>query len=192
MARESYAIQASFRTGEIVNAVSTHHVCDTAADLPSGTDVVNGDTAVLLDSGGFRTRSGGAWNTVGGGGAATATTVEVNLGTTATWRGRFTITDAEITATKKVLCWQAPGPYTGKGTLADEAEMQPVSVVAVTPASGSATVTWETPPVVGWRPAVGMGLVVPGAKDAAAMGGGRMSRLGKVRGNVKFTYAVFA
>jgi hypothetical protein len=70
--------------------------------------------------------------------------------------------------------------------------MQPVSVVAVNPASGSASVTWETPPVVGWRPNVRMGLVVPGAKDAAAMGGGRMSRLGKVRGNVKFTYAVFA
>jgi hypothetical protein len=133
----------------------------------------------------------------GGGGGASATTVEVNLGSTATWRGKFTITDAAIGATNKVHVWQAPGPYTGKGTRADEAEMQPVKITAVEPAAGSATVYWETPPLIS------MNSVVPGGRrDAPSTAAGMDARymdiprvpvrLGKVRGNVKFSYVIFS
>lgn len=126
-----------------------------------------------------------------------ATTVEVDLGSTATWRGRFTITDAGISGTSKILCWQAPGPYTGKGTRADEAEMQPVSITAVNPGSGSATAYWETPPLissttrrnVGGQPA---SAIIPGNKDASSLAGTTNQRLGKVRGNVKFTYMILS
>jgi len=140
-------------------------------------------------SGGTLYRSDGAtWTQVAasvtGGGGASATTVEVDLGSVAIFRGKFTITDAAITAAKKVLCWQAPGPYTGKGTLADEAEMQPVSVIAVEPLSGTATVRWQTPPMI----------TTTGFKNntGAASPQEQARRIGVVRGNVKFTYMVLA
>jgi hypothetical protein len=116
----------------------------------------------------------------GAGGGGSATTVEVNLGATAVWRGQFTITDAAITAIKKVLCWQAPGPYTGKGTRADEAEVQPVNVIAVNPAAGTAAVFWQTPPYV-----TGFMII-----DRASRHNQPNTRIGKVRGNVKFSYQV--
>jgi hypothetical protein len=98
-----------------------------------------------------------------GSGGASATTVEKNLGATAINQGTFTITDAAILATDKVLVTQAPGPYTGKGTRADEAQMDTISCIAV-PAAGSATVYWRA--------------VSRGA--------------GFARGNFKFTYQRFA
>jgi hypothetical protein len=96
-------------------------------------------------------------------------TVEVNLGATPRFQGRFTIADLEITALRVVQCWQAPGPYTGKGTRVDEAEMQMVQVIAVNPGAGSATVYWQTPPMIAARGAI---------------------RIGRIRGNVKFYYTV--
>jgi hypothetical protein len=129
----------------------------------------------------------------GGGGGATATTFEQNLGATAACSGKFTLTDAAIAATSKVLCWQAPGPYTGKGTLADEAAMQPVKVVAVVPATGSAVIHWETDFIVGVRevPASGSrNIATTIANLLPTMF--EMFRLGKVRGNIKFSYVIFA
>lgn len=112
--------------------------------------------------------------------ALKAITIERDLGAIATWRGKFTITDAAIASTSKVLCWQAPGPYTGKGTRADEAEAQPVLVVSVEPASGSAVVRWETPPAY-----------VPVLDTAhAPWTQPGLRRIGRVRGNVKFSYIV--
>ena len=122
-------------------------------------------------------------------------TVEVNLGATPRFQGRFTIADLEISASRVVQCWQAPGPYTGKGTRADEAEMQPVQVIAVSPGSGSATVYWQTPP------AYTMQDIIPdGRRDAPSTVAGfdprypyvqRIARrTGLVRGNVKFYYSV--
>lgn len=122
-----------------------------------------------------------------------ATTVEQSLGSVPAWCGRFTITNAGIGPTSKVLCWQAPGPYTGKGTLADEAMLQPVSVVAVAPGSGSAVVHWETPPVFVASP-----IVPDGRQNTATAIQNQapqafcVTRRGKVGGNVKFTYAIFA
>lgn len=119
-------------------------------------------------------------------------TVEIDLGSTPIFRGKFTITDANITTSSRLLVWQAPGPYTGKGTLADEAEMQPVQVVSVEPLTGSAVVRWQTPPefalVTEWG---------DGRRNIASTFANfyqpavRQQRLGKVRGNVKFTYIVF-
>ena len=120
-----------------------------------------------------------------------ATTVETSLALG--FQGRFTITDAAITATSKVLCWQAPGPYTGKGTRADEATMQPVSVVSVEPATGTAVVQWQTPPSYTQR------LELPDGRrfaTAAALNEQMLfptlipRRVGQVRGNVKFSYLV--
>ena len=122
-----------------------------------------------------------------------ATTVEVDVGTPC-WQGRFTITDSDIAATSVVLVWQAPGPYTGKGTLADEAAMQPVNVVSVQPGSGSAVVRWETPPMLAMVPGV------PGNRlrnltsvnnDLYRTPTYTPTRIGKVRGNIKFSYVVF-
>lgn len=121
----------------------------------------------------------------------------MNLGATAKTTGKFTITDAAIGATSKVLCWQAPGPYTGKGTRADEAEMQPVTVIATEQAAGSAVVKWQTPfyaataftPRAGGQPA---SAIIPGLKDSASLVYGERKRIGKVRGNVKFSYVVFS
>ncbi len=121
--------------------------------------------------------------------------IERNLGATPRFRGRFTITDASISASSIVKCWQAPGPYTGKGTRADEAEMQPVQVIAVSPGSGSATVYWQTPP------AYTMSEGGPsGRRDAPNTAAGFdprypyvqsvARRKGRVRGNVKFNYSV--
>ena len=113
------------------------------------------------------------------------TTVETNIGATEKWTGKFTITDATITATSKVLCWQAPGPYTGKGTRADEAELQPVSVIAVEPAAGSAIVKWQTPPMVVDVPLLTTGIIGTNRDPQTTA-----RRLGVVRGNVKFSYLV--
>lgn len=100
--------------------------------------------------------------------------METTLGTSATFRGSFTISDAAIGASSKVLCWQAPGPYTGKGTRADEAEMQQVSVISVEPAVGSALVRWQTPPIVVPTPTRGP------------------LRSGRTSGKVRFHYVVYA
>lgn len=130
--------------------------------------------------------------------AVAATTVEIDLGSTPKFAGKFTITDAAIGATSKVLCWQAPGPYTNKGTRADEAEMQPVQVIAVEPAAGSAVVKWQTPPMLAQ-----VLEAQQGRRNAAGATFDRLfnqtwpivfrpQRLGKVKGNVKFSYSVFA
>lgn len=142
-------------------------------------------------------RGDGTWAAASG--SLSATTVEVDLGATAVFRGKFTITDAGISSSSKVFCWQAPGPYTGKGTLADEAEMQPVSVIAVSPGSGSATVYWQTPPAIGFDIQADPGLrktiadTVAGAVfNARAPQVIRANRVGRVRGNVKFSYMIAA
>jgi len=139
----------------------------------------------------------GLTGTPGGGGGGSWTIFEANLGAApdAYWRGKFTITDATITPTSKVPIMQAPGPYTGKGTLADEAEMDPLTCYAE-PGSGEA--------VVKWRSVVGIVTTLPERKgpqpmgtSTVVMGGGgphypapQEHVAGRVRGNVKFMYTV--
>jgi hypothetical protein len=131
----------------------------------------------------------------------------VNLGSTPTWRGKFTVTDAGIDATKKVMLWQAPGPYTGKGSAlsADEGAMDPIHISAVIPAAGSAVVHWET--VLGLSD-VRDNAALPADTSTAQPNNERAStnlsqhadhpvarviakRVGLVKGNVKFSYVTF-
>lgn len=180
-------------SGKAIRVVTADAAIDEpASDVPAGARLYRTDTDES------REFDGAAWSSVGGspGGGASATTIEQDLGSVATFRGKFTITDAAITSSKKVLCWQAPGPYTGKGTLADESDMQPVSVISVEPLSGSAVVRWQTPPMIVESP---LPTRAPnfGGGTAANSGTNRdvrttATRIGKVRGNVKFSYMVLA
>lgn len=128
---------------------------------------------------------------VGGGG--TWTIVETDVGSTPRSSGRFTITDAAISPTSKVIIQQAPGPYTGKGTLADEASMDPLWCVAV-PGSGSAVVHWRT--MAGtMRRTVETGSHGPRTIVAAPPQDDPQARaealaIGRIKGNVKFQYSV--
>ena len=139
----------------------------------------------------------GATGASGGGGGGSATIVEVDLGT-GSWMGKFVITDAAIDATKKVIISQAPGPYTGKGTLADEAQMDPI-VCFAEPLAGSANVYWQTLPIISVTP-YGLSGGDGGKSDSTLPTSGRRSeldivgvkRLGKVKGNVKFQYMVMS
>jgi len=72
-------------------------------------------------------------------------TAEINLGTIAVHSGKFTLTDTAIKSTSKLLVQLAPGPYTGKGTRADEAQMYAGITFAASPGSGQATVYWSAP-----------------------------------------------
>lgn len=78
---------------------------------------------------------------------APLTAVEVDLGSLPRRSGKFTITDAAISAASKVVVTQAGGAYTGKGAQTDEAEMGVVSCAALA-GSGSATVYWTSPSFV--------------------------------------------
>lgn len=51
---------------------------------------------------------------------------------------------AGLTAGKQVLIEQAPGPYTGKGTRTDEAEMDAISATAVVLNAGTIDVYWNS------------------------------------------------
>lgn len=135
------------------------------------------------------------------GSGAAATVVEVNLGATPVTQGSFTITDAAISASSKVLIWQAPGPYTGKGTRADEAEMDEFPKMTVVPAAGSASVRWSSKLglvgiPLGQQQSIDIGGSVGPSTNAVPQDspgitvGTRV--LGKVKGNVKFGYLVLA
>ena len=88
---------------------------------------------------------------VSGGGGLSFTTVEVNLGSTSTTSGLFTIAVAGMTVGKPVLITQAIGPYTGKGLLGDDATMDRVDVVGSVTTSTTITCHWvsTTGPILG-------------------------------------------
>lgn len=79
-----------------------------------------------------------------GGAGVTLTTVEVNVGSVPKSGGTFTIAGAALTVGKPVLINQAVGPYTGKGTLADEAEMDQVNVAASVTDAATITAYWSS------------------------------------------------
>lgn len=84
----------------------------------------------------------------GGGGSLTLTTAEVDLGTVPRNSGSFTITTTGLTSGKAVMMQQAVGPYTGKGTLADEAEMDSLIVSASTTSTTTIVGYWNSPTFV--------------------------------------------
>jgi hypothetical protein len=114
----------------------------------------------------------------------TIKTTEFNVGTTAIFSGSFPVTDASVSASSKILI-QSTGPYTGKGTRADEAMMDIIQAVAL-PGTGTFRVFWEVvpryriilDPFTGY-PNVQSWLMNP-----------RQVRLGKVKGNIKFQYTI--
>jgi hypothetical protein len=62
-------------------------------------------------------------------GSVSVTTAEVNISTIAKNSGSFQITGLSgLTPNKQVIISQAAGPYTGKGNMADETEMDSVAV----------------------------------------------------------------
>ena len=79
-----------------------------------------------------------------GGAGVTLTTVEVNVGSVPKSGGSFTIAGAALTVGKPVLINQAVGPYTGKGTLPDEAEMDQVNVAASVTDAATITAYWSS------------------------------------------------
>lgn len=83
-------------------------------------------------------------------GAVGITTVEVDLtGSGAAVRaGSFQITGTGFTPGKMVIISQAPGPYTGKGTLADEAECDPITVSGYVLNATTIQCYWSCPFVV--------------------------------------------
>ena len=137
----------------------------------------------------------GAAGAPGGGGGGTATVVETDVGSKPVFAGKFTITDAGITSSSKILVFQHHGPYTGKGTRADEADMDPITATA-TPGTGSAVVRWQTVPRLTAR------MITQSLPRALVQGNVasaddrrhkfEMIRLGRVRKNIKFVYQVFA
>jgi hypothetical protein len=84
----------------------------------------------------------GAQGPAGGGGSFTFTTVEVDLGSTPRGAGTFTIAGA-FTPAKPVLITQAAAAYTGKGTLEDEAEMDPITATGFTADAATIRAYWQ-------------------------------------------------
>lgn len=90
-------------------------------------------------------RGDGAWAAPPAGGALTLTVVEKDLGATPVDAGSFDITGlAGLTAGKPVLVQQAAGPYTGKGDLADEAEMDLVLATGYVVDATTIRVFWNS------------------------------------------------
>jgi hypothetical protein len=79
-----------------------------------------------------------------GPGGLTLTTVEVNLGTYARRSGRFNITSSGLTSGRPVMIVKANGPYTGKGTRSDEAEMDGITVSGKTTSTTNIECFWQS------------------------------------------------
>jgi hypothetical protein len=132
----SYGLWAKPNTGATANNAARF---DGAIDL-NGAGV--GTSGQVLTSGGVGAAP--TWTTPGGGGATTFTEVEKDLGTVPRLAGKFTITGLSgLTIGKPVIISQAVGPYTGKGTLADESEMDGLIVKAVVTAVDVITAYWN-------------------------------------------------
>jgi len=81
----------------------------------------------------------------GGAGSFSLTEVEVSLGSAPNARqsGKFSITTTGLTAGKNLHILQTNGPYTGKGTRADEAEMDQINVSGKTTSTTNIDCYWE-------------------------------------------------
>ena len=100
------------------------------------------NTTVVVDAKG---RVTSASNGSGGGGGGPVTgTVEVDLGATPAKGGTFTIAGTGFVPGNPVQIFQAAGPYTGKGTMLDEAEMDYVGFTGSILSSTSIRVFWSS------------------------------------------------
>jgi hypothetical protein len=95
------------------------------AELPSGDSTPGGAAEVVLSS------------------------FEANLGATARTSGSFLIQGLSgLTVGKPVLIQKATGPYTGKGSRADEAEMDLITTAGVVESSSTVRVYWQSAKLV--------------------------------------------
>jgi hypothetical protein len=78
------------------------------------------------------------------GGAAILTTIEIDLGSVGRRSGRFAIAGSGWTAGKPVMIAQAPGPYSGKGTRDDEAQMDAIDIVGVVASATQIAAQWKS------------------------------------------------
>lgn len=82
-------------------------------------------------------------STGGGGGSSVFSVVEANLGTKPVPNGTFDITGLTgLVTSKPVFVMQASGPYTGKGTLSDEIEMDHIVATGYVLNSTTIRVNW--------------------------------------------------
>lgn len=100
---------------------------------PSGTNVLCED---------------GVYRPNGAGGGLTLTTIEVSVSSVPRKAGKFSITGAGFAVGKPVLIAQASGSYTGKGTRADEAEMDGLTVKGKTTSATNIDCYWNSPTFV--------------------------------------------
>lgn len=77
--------------------------------------------------------------------AAPMTVVEIDVGNTAK-SGRFVITGSGFEAGKRVVISPNPGPYSGKGTMSDESEMDAITVVGAVLDTNSLECFWHAIP----------------------------------------------
>lgn len=168
------------------------------AGVPTGVPTtITGRVPLVVDSTNNKLKMyvNGAWRDVIVASGGSATTFEANLGSPAKWQGKFIVTDAAISPASKVNIWQSAGPYTGKGTRADEAEMDRITAYAE-PGSGSMVVKWRS--VEGYVPVssaprvFNQFITVAAARDIASEASPQMGVQvrGRVKGNVKFTYTI--
>lgn len=88
--------------------------------------------------------SSGTSGTNGTNGANTSyTTIEKDLGSYKK-SGKFNITSTGLTIGKQVIILQATGPYTNKGTLADECQMDQIYCQGVVTSSTNIDVYWNS------------------------------------------------
>jgi hypothetical protein len=79
-----------------------------------------------------------------GPGGLTLTTVEANLASIARYSGKFNITSSGLTTGRPVMIIKANGPYTGKGTRSDEAEMDAITVSGKTTSTTNIECFWQS------------------------------------------------
>jgi hypothetical protein len=79
----------------------------------------------------------------GGGGSFTMQSTEIDLGANARRSGKFTISGVGMAIGKPVLIQKAVGPYTGKGTRADEAEMDAITATGSVTSATEITAYWQ-------------------------------------------------
>jgi hypothetical protein len=88
-------------------------------------------------------RADGSWTPPPtGSGTFAPPVVEVDLGSQGKRSGRFVIPGVGLTIGKPVIVQQSAGPYTGKGTLADEAEMDRLNVNGSVTSATEITCYW--------------------------------------------------
>lgn len=167
--------------------------------LTSQTDLqnaLNSKQATLVSATNIKTVNGSSLLGSGDlviGGAVVITSFEQNLGSTPTWRGKFTVVDAAVNTSTKIQIWQRFAALTGKGTRADENEMDTL-IVNAEAGTGQFTVYWQTQPQYITSRILREGNAVRTSasaltpyQDAFIYG---TKRIGKVKGNFKFNYII--